>query len=185
MKILLLDAMKNENGVANTIRRVLKEKDNDLSYFQLESLNIQPCRSCGACGHITPGKCVINDDMQSILRRMAHCDVIIMLTPVRFGGYSSELKKAVDRFMPFGLPLYFVRGGHLLHPMRYQKKFLLGVGVIEEADVEQENNFGELVAHNALNMQYDHKVLIINNTALEATIENEMANALKEVDSHE
>lgn len=185
MKIVLLDAMNKDNNAANIISRVLKERDNDLSRFVLESLNIQPCRSCGACGVVTPGKCVINDDMQAILRGMARCDVLIMLTPVRFGGYAMELKKAVDRFMPVGLPFYFVKGGHLLHPMRYQKKFLLGIGIMEEPDKDQEKNFIELVAHNALNFQLSHRSLLFMDSAGDELIGNEISNALKEVDSHE
>ena len=181
MKIVLLDAIENESGVSQVVRITLKQNGHDIAWFKLNEKNIRPCVSCGACGHKSPGKCVINDDMQSILHAIAPCDALVMLTPIRFGGYSSTLKKAVDRFMPLGLPLYMVKKGHLLHPMRYQKKFLLGIGILEDKLLDQEENFKKLVANNALNLQYQHKTLVINELDAGEILVQDIENAFKEV----
>jgi multimeric flavodoxin WrbA len=47
---------------------------------------------------LTPGECVIKDAGCDVARDVSHSDLVILLTPMSFGGYSSELKKAVDRY---------------------------------------------------------------------------------------
>ena len=105
-----------------------------------------------------------------------------MLTPIRFGGYSSQLKKAVDRTMSMGLPFYIVKNGHLLHAMRYGNKSLLAIGLAEENLRGQEENFRTLVTRNALNMSFSYKKALIFRPSDNPTrIENEISNVLSEV----
>jgi multimeric flavodoxin WrbA len=125
-------------------------------------MNILPCRSCGACGFKSPGKCVFKDDMHEILREMVSSDAIIMLTPVKYGGYPSMLKKAVDKFALMALPLYTVVNGHLLHPSRYGSKMLIGIGVQDVHSKEREHSFKRLVENNALNGRFEHKAIVLN-----------------------
>lgn len=181
MKTVILDGMHEETKIS----KVLRERFSDESspYHVLRNLNILACRSCGVCGHKTPGECAFQDDMTDILQNVANCDVILMLTPVTFGGYSSQLKKAVDKFMVLGEAMYMVKNGHLLHPMRYGKKKLIVIGVENEQIDGQQECFDQLVAHNALNMECTYKTAFIKPEAAAAQIDKTLETIIGEVAS--
>jgi multimeric flavodoxin WrbA len=161
--------------------QVTVEPDKELISFELRNMNILPCRSCGACSFKSPGKCVLQDDSHEMLRAIARCSTIVMLTPIRFGGYTSTLKKAVDKFMSLGLPLYKVEQGHLLHPTRYGSKLIVGVGVYEGNSEDQENCFRKLVENNALNLQSAYRTLILKPSYDTEKLKQEICGLLKEV----
>src|SRR6185369_14797581 len=72
--------------------------------------------------------------------------------PVSFGGYSSELKKAVDRWLPLGLPYLYQMHGEIHHTPRYPRyPRLVGIGVQTEANVEEAAIFRAVVGRNAIN----------------------------------
>lgn len=181
MRAIILDGMKNLNPIGTRLSNIFCEKDEEYTYFRLEDMRILPCRCCGVCGHKTPGKCVIEDDMQEILKGYAKCDVVIMLTPIRFGSYSSQLKKAVDKLALTALPLYMVKNGHLLHPSRYGSKKLIVIGVIEKEVPAQIGCFKTLVENNALNMLSSAETLIYRSLEDLKVVEREVDNALREV----
>ncbi|PKM94346.1 MAG: hypothetical protein CVU84_09740 [Firmicutes bacterium HGW-Firmicutes-1] len=165
MKIVVLDGMEQKNPLSNPLMRSLEDNNTDYSYFKLMDMDIKPCRSCGVCGLVTPGKCSIKDDIEIIMSAVAKSTMLIFLTPIRFGGYSSELKKIIDRFMLLGLPLYIVRKGHLLHPSRYNTiKWLFVIGLSENKSLVQEESLRKLVKNNALNMRVSQKALIFKPT---------------------
>lgn len=161
MSIVVLDAMEGKNNISNNLRELIVKSGAELSYFELRDIKILPCRSCGACGFKSPGKCVFDDGIHDIHRAMARSSTIVLLTPVRFGGYPSTLKKAVDKFMHMCLPSYTVKHGHLLHPARYGSKTLLSIGVQQGVSKEREESFRRLVENNALNLQFEHKTLVL------------------------
>lgn len=165
MRAVVLDGHREEGHLKEILMDELNKQDWEVDSFLLSDYEIEPCRSCGSCGLITPGECVIKDDMEKIYRSLAHCDVMIFFTPIQFGGYSSHLKKAVDRMMALGLPLYKVKGEHLLHPTRYGNKRIMGVGTYKYCDGEEAVNFEMLVDRNAMNMMSPaciHKVFCPN-----------------------
>lgn len=182
MKSVVLDGFDNPNPIGNALKKLLNESGDDFSYFTLRDMNIMPCRSCGACGIKSPGKCIINDDIHEVMRAIAGSSLFIMITPIRFGGYSSQLKKAIDRTMPLGMPLYMVKKGHMLHPMRYGDKSLVVMGLVEDNIDGQEENFTKLVAGNALNMLLSYnKALIFKPSGDMADMEYRIKDVLKEV----
>lgn len=160
MSVVILDGTTDDNPIENNIKKLFDQSPEEINYFKLKNMNILPCRSCGSCGYNTPGRCVLKDEMTKVLEAIAKSKVLTLVTPIKFGGYSSQLKKAVDRFMPLGLPFFTVKEGHLLHPMRYEDKFLVGVGLSEENQQTEIESFKTLVARNALNTQYPHKSVV-------------------------
>ena len=83
---------------------------------------------------------------------MIGSDVLVLLTPVTFGGYSSEIKKAMDRSICMVSPFFRRVDGEVHHKLRYRRyPALAAVGVLHEPDEEQERIFGTLVERNALN----------------------------------
>ena len=181
MSIVILDAMEGENNISSNLKEKLIQTGKKFSYFELRDMNIMPCRSCGACGFKSPGKCVLQDDSHEILRAIAKCSTLVMLTPIRFGGYTSTLKKAVDKFMSLSLPSYTVEHGHLLHPTRYGSKSIAGIGVYEGDSKDQEDCFKRLVENNALNMQCEYRTLILKSSDDMEKVKQEINSLLKEV----
>jgi multimeric flavodoxin WrbA len=110
-KAVVFNAVEFEDRLDAEMRQALANNQYQTTWFDLPKMNIHPCRSCGSCGLRTAGQCVIGDDMQPVLRAFASSQVVILITPIRFGGYSSELKKAIDRLLPVGLPYYIVKAG--------------------------------------------------------------------------
>ncbi|HYF84727.1 MAG TPA: NAD(P)H-dependent oxidoreductase [Clostridia bacterium] len=181
MSIVILDAMEGSNSISDKLKERMLQKSKELSHFELRDMKILPCRSCGVCGFKSPGKCVFKDDMHEILYAMAKSSTIVLLAPVRFGGYPSSLKKAVDKFALMALPSYTVKHGHMVHPARYGSKMLIGIGVQGQASKEREESFKRLVENNALNGQFEHKSVVLNASDDMNEIEQVIDNLLKGV----
>jgi multimeric flavodoxin WrbA len=182
---VILDGSNSDNSDINNIVNVLKntiEQNGDsYKYFKLSNMNVLPCISCGACTFKTPGKCILDDDTDTLMRSLAPSEGIILLTPIVFGGYSSQLKKAVDKFSLLGLPLFLVKDGHLLHPMRYGSKTLIGIGISDKNIKGETDNFKLLIERNALNMQCSYYKALTIESLKEQNIENEILSMFKEM----
>ena len=179
MSLVILDSFESENNISIALKNVLKIRGEEFSYFNLKEMNIKRCRGCGACGDKTPGKCIINDDMQQVFRAIAKGDSLIMLTPLRFGGYSSRLKLAIDRFMVLGLPFYFVKNSTLFHRTRYGHKHYVVIALAEGEVKGQEENFKKIVAQNADNLSYTGKSLVFKTVDTTTEIEKEIEKVLQ------
>ena len=145
------DLLSNRAAAAVTAK--LKALGWETKAFALAGMDIRPCRGCFACWLKTPGRCVIHDDQEAVLAAAAASDLFIWLTPVTFGGYSPELKKALDRIIPVLLPFFTTVQGETHHPLRYpHHPRLLAIGTQKEEDADGERVFRHLVGRNALNM---------------------------------
>lgn len=47
------------------------------------------------------GSCIINDDMIDIYNALSYTDLLLIASPVHFGGLSSIIKTVIDRFQIF------------------------------------------------------------------------------------
>jgi len=162
---------RTADAIGGTLRERLESMGKQYTAFRISDLHIAPCRSCGACGYKSPGKCVVNDDLHQILRAVAPCSVLVFLSPIRFGGYASKLKMALEKFMNLGSPYFTVTQGKLLHRLRYPAKALLSIGVTEGERVAEAETFQLLVRRNAQNLQcWRHKAVVLQPAALEAEL---------------
>ena len=84
--------------------------------------NIEYCRGCFSCWGKTPGKCIINDDMENLLNLFLESDYAGMATPV-YGMYMTALlKNFTDRFLPLATPqIHKNEDGSFYHEGREQK----------------------------------------------------------------
>jgi multimeric flavodoxin WrbA len=142
------------NRAAAAVMAVLNARGWQTKAFALAGMDIRPCRGCFSCWVRTPGACAIRDDDQEpILRAWAEANLIAVLTPITFGGYAPELKKALDRILPVLLPFFIRINGESHHPQRYPlRRRLLAVGTQKRDDADGEGSFRRLVQRNALNM---------------------------------
>jgi multimeric flavodoxin WrbA len=156
MNAVVLDGSRGEEGqfVLAVLTNTLAQAGYGTEVVALRDKAIAPCLGCFGCWIKTPGECVIDDEGRAVARTAARCDLLVYLTPVTFGGVSSELKKAVDRLIPNISP-YFARvQGETHHQKRYPRcPSLIGLGTLPQPNREAETIFKTLVEHNALNFR--------------------------------
>ena len=155
-KILLLDGAPAGHECLglplDTLREVLQETDAVVTTFALRDIRMAHCIGCFGCWVETPGTCVMADAGHEIYSAMQHNDITILFTPVTFGGYSSELKKAIDRRLPLTAPFFCKEQGETRHPPRYaHRSRLIGIGWQSRPDAEEAGIFKMLVGRNAIN----------------------------------
>ncbi len=171
MKALVLSALAvdEEHGPAalEAVETALRERGHDVDTVDVAAARVAPCTGCGSCGLKTPGRCVVKDDMQEIFRQIVASDVLVLATPVRFGSYCAELKKAIDRFQPLMMPVYVVRNGEMHFRGRYDLPAFLGVGLLQEAagtgvddDRTEGDAFRFLVGRLAVNIDARHAAAV-------------------------
>ena len=175
MKALVLDGSLTKDSeiesIYSSIMEELESKGFEIETIFLQNANVAPCQGCFDCWVKTPGECRTDDDGREIAKKMVQSQLIIHFTPITFGGYSSELKKVIDRFIPTILPFFIKRDGETHHKYRYENRAsIIAIGFLSESDEEQESTFKELVYRNSLNMGAPVHEAIIYNKAQDPSI---------------
>jgi multimeric flavodoxin WrbA len=154
MNAVVLDGSIDEanRSILATLTQAIAESGHTAEVIALREKTIAPCLGCFGCWVKTPGECVIDDDGRAVAQAAVRSDILVYVTPVTFGGFSSELKKAVDRLIPNISPFFAKVQGETHHRRRYARSpSLIGLGVLPQPDREAEAIFKTLVEHNALN----------------------------------
>ena len=153
-----MNGSRTEDDTLNLLSEIITSEierfDYQVDNIELRNKKIGSCTGCFGCWLRTPGICLINDDGRKVTEKAIQSNLLVYLTPVTFGGYSSELKKAVDR-MACSKLLPFLKkiGGEVHHPLRYESTpTLVAFGVLPGREPESEELFETLVAQNAINM---------------------------------
>ena len=132
--------------------------------IQLRDVFITYCKGCFDCWVKTPGLCPTRDGAGGVTRALACSDLVVLLSPITFGGYSSELKKALDRSIGIVSPFFTRVEDEVHHKARYRHyPALLGIGVSEDRDPEEMQIFARLVGRNAINFHAPaHAVCLVS-----------------------
>ena len=85
----------NTDKVLIEMTRLFRENSVSCDVVYLKELTIKPCVGCDFC--IKNAKCIFIDDFSRILDKLINCDIIVIGTPVYFGGVTSHLKLFIDR----------------------------------------------------------------------------------------
>ncbi len=96
----------------------------ELQTLETNELRVSPCRGCFGCWDVTPGQCVIRDDMQTVYEAAAKASIIVVSFPVYFFGMPGPVKTITDRMIPM---MRAYDGGPILHrvrPAMQGKRFL-------------------------------------------------------------
>jgi len=157
MKALIFDGSQADDAqsakVNAGLRANLQARGWEMEHILLREQKIGNCAGDFFCWVRNPGMCNTDDDNRLIAAKVMHSDLVIYLTPVTFGGYSSTLKRMVDHQVQNILP-YFARiEGETHHQRRYRRyPDLLVIGWMEGPNPGAEAIFRHLVHRNALNM---------------------------------
>ena len=180
MKYLILNGMYENDSFIPRIEKIVSEELHkrkiDGETIILNEYEIKPCLGCFKCWIQTPGICVINDYAREVSKKKIQSDVVVYISPITFGGFSSELKKALDREICLISPFFRVYKGEIHHETRYDKyPNLLVLGILQQPDSEQEEIFTTLVERNVLNnFAPKHSTQIINHSEQEEEIKKKI-----------
>ena len=100
MKILFINGSPR-NGNSLTAIDILRDRlraDNilDISLLNAYDTEITSCIACELCKD--SGKCVFEDDTNSVIDRIVEADALIISTPVYWWGIPAQLKLIIDKF---------------------------------------------------------------------------------------
>ena len=141
------------DAVGAALQETLQAEGWTVTPWTLRDEKIAYCLGCFECWTKTPGLCRIDDTGREVVESIIGGDLTIYLTPITFGGYSSELKKAVDRSIGLLSPFFTHIDGEVHHQARYDRyPSLLGIGVLPASHPAQEQIFDTLVGRNAINL---------------------------------
>lgn len=127
MKCLVLSTLPRRNAQTPGFLRELAVSGIETSVMYEEDYHIEGCKGCTFCWLKTPGKCVIRDDYELILKEILSTDILICLSESKLGFVSYKLKNMIDRILPLATPYLEIREGECRHVPRYDKvlKFAL------------------------------------------------------------
>ena len=129
-KILLLNGSprgKKSNtllAASALIEGIREVSEYEVQALETNALSVSPCRGCFGCWDVTPGRCVIRDDMQKVYEAVDSAEIIVVSFPVYFFGMPGSVKTVTDRMLPM---MRAYDGGPVLHrvrPAMQGKRFL-------------------------------------------------------------
>lgn len=89
----------NTEALFNAFAEGAKEGGAQVGSALLRSKTINTCRGCEAC--FQTGECVVQDDFQEVARMVDDCHTFVIVTPVQFGGPSSNMSAFFSRCQQF------------------------------------------------------------------------------------
>jgi multimeric flavodoxin WrbA len=115
---------------------------------------IKPCRGCFRCWVKTPGVCIITEDgANQAAEAEVGADAVILISRIRYGGYSYDMKSFLDRSIQNISPLFEIVNGEMHHKKRYENfPCIIALGYGKHSERERQT-FEALVERNALNMR--------------------------------
>ncbi|KJS21574.1 MAG: hypothetical protein VR72_10110 [Clostridiaceae bacterium BRH_c20a] len=173
MQVLLLNGSSKDDAFSQQLCDIfvneLEKHDNKVEVIELCDTRIESCLGCFGCWVKTPGICVINDAGRDLAKSVVQSDLVISVSLVTFGGYSYEVKKALDRLIPIISPFFKKINGEVHHKPRYKRyPKVISIGTLTENKQELIDTFQYLVKRNAINMHspvYLSRVFLNNEAA--------------------
>ena len=154
---IILDGSKRDDNAAHVLRELVVQEMASLGWqvrsLPLARMHLVHCTGCFGCWIKTPGECVIKDDAHKVARDFIQSELVVFFTPVLFGGYGPELKKALDRMICLVSPFFMKIDGETHHQPRYAKyPIIVGIGLLPCEDPDSAQIFRRLIERNAINM---------------------------------
>lgn len=139
----------NTHLIVEPLLEGARQAGGDTKEVFLAEQDIRQCLGCFSCWGKTPGQCVHNDDMASLIALFSDSDYVGMATPVYGMFVTALLKKFTERLLPLNTPhLHKNEDGSFFHEgrvKRFPRPFM-----IANAGFPGEHNFDLFKAYMAL-----------------------------------
>ena len=132
------------NVIASAFLKGARSAGVETENIFLSDYHITQFQGCFACWFKTPGRCVIQDDMEQLLQKYNESDIVCFATPVYTWNMTALLKNFVDRLAPLKSPKIKEEKGNfdLQDSKDKTQKFV----IISNCGFPGENNFDVLRA---------------------------------------
>jgi multimeric flavodoxin WrbA len=140
-------------------------KDLNNVQFFCANKKMAPCHGWYSCWLQTPGLCIMHDVTEFLGKQIAFCGEFIIISKNLYGGFSAEIKNALDRSISSALPFFCVRNNELHHQPRYpnegkMKAYIYNANEISNAD---KKSLMEITKANGVNMnKSDYEAIFVN-----------------------
>jgi multimeric flavodoxin WrbA len=113
------------------------------------------CIGCFGCWLRTPGLCIIHDGTEFLGKQIGCCDEFIIISKCLYGGFSREIKNALDRLIAFVLPFFEVNNREQHHQARYPKSGKLKAYIYNSSEISDTDKtiVTEITKANSVNMK--------------------------------
>lgn len=102
MKVLIINCSPVRNGataeIIETVKNNLSEK-HAVKPICIDDYDIRFCKGCKSC--YISAKCILNDDMLSMMKELEAADVIISVAPSYWADIPGQFKAFIDRCTPW------------------------------------------------------------------------------------
>ena len=189
MSVTILNGSRNDLEQTMLVNKILEEelenaglKPESIILRNIEDL--KHCVGCFRCWDETPGVCIIPGPHREINRKIINSDLLVYLTPLTFGGYSSEIKKMIEFQLGLLLPDITMSSGESHHKKRHKKyPSLLAIATTENQDEDEEQMFKNLIDRHALNWYPpEHRAVIIHGEENEKSIQDRLKRIIEEME---
>jgi multimeric flavodoxin WrbA len=100
MRIVVLTGSPRKNGnsayLAEQFIRGAHEAGHEIFRFDSAHRKVEGCTACNSCG--MDGDCVLKDDFEIVRPHIITADMVVFVTPMYYFGFSTQIKKVIDRF---------------------------------------------------------------------------------------
>lgn len=90
-----LRVSSNSDLLAEEFLKGAESAGHKVEKVELLGTQIAFCRGCFACSKL--GQCVIDDDVNDIMKKVMHADVVVWATPIYYYEMSGQMKTLIDR----------------------------------------------------------------------------------------
>ena len=102
VKLLVLFGSPRRKGNTAALLNAFLEgaqdkKEVEIEFVNLQEKDIKPCKDCRSCRKPPYLKCIIDDDMQNLHKKVIESDLLVLATPVYWWNISAQLKLFIDR----------------------------------------------------------------------------------------
>jgi multimeric flavodoxin WrbA len=129
----------NSNKALEACIDGIDSKNNSILSFKLGTLKeIKHCTGCDACLKDEKKRCILKDDLMTIINEIRKCDAVIISCPIYYFGFNSLTKSFIDR-------TFYSSGNEIMK----EKKFGLiitygGDDVYDSGGINAINNFKDI-----------------------------------------
>ena len=92
----------NTKVMLDAIMNSYHKKGHDAHTINLSEYEIKYCTGCYACWTTSPGKCVQNDDVHTLIDIISDSNLLILGSPLYFNNISGTMKVFIDRLTALG-----------------------------------------------------------------------------------
>jgi len=149
----------NTAKLLNQLLEGIKDAGAETYAVNLFDKDIKYCTGCYTCWFKTPGRCVQQDDMNSLLKDVSESDILVLATPVYVYSMNGLMKTFLDRMLPLALPQTEIHDGFMRHPLRDGVRYSK-IALVSTCGQWGLSNFDPLVAHIETLCKYRGKELV-------------------------